>query len=60
MLGTARLARLSGGAWKPGMPKPQPAGRATAAASGDRGFVVPELNAHALRKLAGASQYSFS
>lgn len=41
VLGTPLLARLTGGAWKAGMPRPQPAGRATPAASGDKVVYFP-------------------
>ncbi|MCV2215964.1 FAD-binding and (Fe-S)-binding domain-containing protein [Thauera sp. Sel9] len=41
VLGTPLLARLSGSAWKAGMPKPQPAGRATPSAGGDKVVYFP-------------------
>ncbi|ENO88767.1 FAD-binding and (Fe-S)-binding domain-containing protein [Thauera linaloolentis] len=41
VLGTPLLARLTGGAWKAGMPRPQPAGRATPAATGDKVVYFP-------------------
>ena len=40
VVGPQVLARLTGGAWKAGMPRPQPAGRATAS-SGDKVVYFP-------------------
>ena len=40
IVGTSLLSRLTGGAWKEGMPKPQPAGRATVT-NGDKVVYFP-------------------